>query len=229
VLSALILEPASDAPLDRITVSWRGGRRGLPGELPSVMPTPSFSQLVHLSACRQRENLLRQIREKNETISVLLNQLRNTSVSTPISVNAARLSLKPTEREKHGEVLSWMERRHAVSTHASEKACVAYDTSQLEDDDMYSSSEDEDENDEDGPEKAVVRTTPTPESPRVSALPEEATPLGFLATFSSQWNRLNRRSPSPLGTDVFGIANKRYFQPSEFCPIPHPSMSEPYL
>ena len=72
-----------------------------------------------------------------------------------------------------------MERRHAVSTHASEKACVAYDTSQLEDDDMYSSSEDEDENDQDGSEKVVVRTTPTPQSPRVSALPEEDAPLGF--------------------------------------------------
>ncbi|KAH9969384.1 hypothetical protein BGW80DRAFT_1461677 [Lactifluus volemus] len=156
---------------------------------------------------RQRENLLRQIREKNESISVLLNQLRNTSIPTPISVNAARLSLKPTERDKHGEVLSWIERRHAISTHASEKACVAFDTSQLEDDDMYSSSEDEDENDEDGLEKA---------SPRISALPEEDTPLGFLASFSSQWSRLNGRSQSPLGTDIFGIANKRYFQPSPY-------------
>jgi hypothetical protein len=170
---------------------------------------------------RQRENLLRQIREKNESISVLLNQLRNTSIPTPISVNAARLSLKPTERDKHGEVLSWIERRHAISTHASEKACVAFDTSQLEDDDMYSSSEDEDENDEDGLEKAVVRVTQRPQSPRISALPEEDTPLGFLASFSSQWSRLNGRSQSPLGTDVFGIANKRYFQPSEFLAIPH--------
>ena len=122
-----------------------------------------------------------------------------------------------------------MERGHAVSTHASEKACVAYDTSQLEDDDMYSSSEDEDENDQDGSEKVVVRTTPTPQSPRVSALPEEDAPLGFLATFSSQWNRLNRRSPSPLGTDVFEIGNKRYFQPSEFLAGPHLSISIPYL
>ena len=103
-----------------------------------------------------------------------------------------------------------MERRHAVSTQASEKACVAYDTSQLEDEDMYSSSEDEEENDEDGQEKALVRTTPTPASPRIAALPENSAPLGFLAACSSYW----RRSPSPLGTDVFGIANKRYFQPS---------------
>ena len=205
-------------------------RRGAQGEDSWVScrePTPSISPYPPIP--RQRENLLRQIREKNETISLLLNQLRNTSVATPISINAARLSLKPSEREKHGEVLSWMERRHAVSTHASEKACVAYDTSQLEDDDMYSSSEDEDENDQDGSEKAVVRTTPTPQSPRVSALPEEDAPLGFLATFSSQWNRLNRRSPSPLGTDVFGIANKRYFQPSEFLAGPHLSISIPYL
>lgn len=158
----------------------------------------------------QRENLLRQIREKNETISLLLNQLRTTSVTTPIAINAARISLNPAEREEHGEVLSWMERRHAVSTQASEKACVAYDTSQLEDEDMYSSSEDEEENDDDGDEKAVVRTTPTPESPRIAALPENSAPLGFLASFSSQWHQ----SPSPLGADIYGIANKRYFYPS---------------
>lgn len=122
--------------------------------------------------------------------------------------------MRPAEREKYGEVLSWMERRHAVSTQALEKACVAYDTSQLEDEDMYSSSEDDDdENDEVGLEKAVVRNTPSPPSPRVAALPEQSAPLGFLAAFASQWN--HRRSPSPLGTDVFGIANKRYFQPSE--------------
>jgi hypothetical protein len=160
----------------------------------------------------QRENLLRQIREKNETISVLLNQLRNTSLTTPISINAARIPLNPAERERHGEVLSWMERRHAVSTQASEKACVAYDTSQLEDEDMYSSSEDEDENDEDG-QKAVARAHSASifSSPIVSALPEQSAPLGFLAELSTQWNPL---SPSPLGADVFGIANKRYFQPS---------------
>jgi hypothetical protein len=155
---------------------------------------------------------LRQIREKNETISVLLNQLRNTSVTTPIAINAARIPLKPAEREKHGEVLSWMERRHAVSTQASEKACVAYDTSQLEDDDMYSSSSEEDENDDDGNDKAVVRTTPTPASPRIAALPERSAPLGFLASFSSQW----RRSPNPFGADVYGIANNRYFQPGGY-------------
>ena len=66
--------------------------------------TPSIS--LYPSMLRQRENLLRQIREKNETISLLLNQLRNTSVATPISTNAACLSWKPSEREKHGEVLS---------------------------------------------------------------------------------------------------------------------------
>ncbi|KAH9034216.1 hypothetical protein EDB85DRAFT_1948273 [Lactarius pseudohatsudake] len=150
----------------------------------------------------QRENLLRQIREKNETISVLLHQLRKTSIATPISINAARLSLKPTERESHGE--------------ASEKACVAYDTSQLEDDDMYSSSEDDDENDEDGFEKALVRSALGSHVPPVAALPEDAAPLGFLASFSSHWNNSSVRSPSPLGTDVFGIANKRYFQPSPY-------------
>ena len=106
-------------------------------------------------------------------------------------------------------MLSWMERRHAVSTQASEKACVGYDTSQLEDEDMYSSSEDEEEN-EDSLEKALVRTTPTPANPRIAALPESCAPLGFLASFSSYC----RRSTSPLGTDVFGIANKWYFHPS---------------
>jgi hypothetical protein len=169
-----------------------------------------YRLIFSLALRSQRENLLRQIREKNETISLLLNQLRTTSVTTPIAINAARISLKPAEREEHGEVLSWMERRHAVSTQASEKACVAYDTSQLEDEDMYSSSEDEEENDDDGNEKAVVRTTPTPASPRIAALPENSAPLGFLASFSSQW----RRSPSPLGADIYGIANKRYFHPS---------------
>ena len=166
--------------------------------------------MPYLPIRSQRENLLRQIREKNETISVLLNQLRNTSVTTPIAINAARIPLKPNEREKHGEVLSWMERRHAVSTQASEKACVAYDTSLLEDEDMYSTSEDEDEVDEEGNDKALVRATPTPSSPRIAALPEQAAPLGFLASFSSKL----RRSPSPFGADVYGIANKRYFQPS---------------
>ncbi|KAF8498188.1 hypothetical protein F5888DRAFT_1693337 [Russula emetica] len=146
----------------------------------------------------QRENLLRQIREKNEAISLLLNQLRNTSLTTPLSINAARIPLNPVERERHGEILSWMERRHAVSTQASEKACVGYDTSQLEDEDMYSSSEDEYENDEEGQERALCAHT---------------APLGFLAAFSSQWNR---RSPSPVGADLFGIANKRYFQPSPY-------------
>lgn len=162
---------------------------------------------------------MRQIREKNETISVLLNQLRNTSVTTPISINVARIPLNPEEREKHGEVLSWMERRHAVSTQASEKACVAYDTSQLEDEDMYSSSEDDDENDEDNQEKAILRTrgASTFSIPVITALPDQSGPLGFLAAFSSQWNR---RSPSPLGADVFGIANKRYFQPSRSHAIP---------
>jgi len=78
---------------------------------------------------------------------------------------------------------------------------------------MYSSSEDEDENDEDGREKALVRASPSPGSPRIAALPENSAPLGFLATMSSQWTR---RSPSPVGVDVFGIANKRYFQPSPY-------------
>jgi hypothetical protein len=108
-----------------------------------------------------------------------------------------------------------MERRHAISNQASEKACVAYDTSQLEDDDMYSSSEDDDENDEDGQERALacIHNALGSSSPIVSALPEQTAPLGFLAAFSSQWNR---RSPSPVGADLFGIANKRYFQPSGF-------------
>lgn len=164
----------------------------------------------------QRENLLKQIREKNETISVLLHQLRNTSIATPMSINAARLSLKPTERETHGEVLSWMERRHAVSTQASEKACVAYDTSQLEDEDMYSSSEDEDENDGDALEKALVRSMFSSHGRPGTALLEDIAPLGFLASFASQWNSSNVRCASPLGADVFGIANQRYFQPSKF-------------
>jgi hypothetical protein len=157
---------------------------------------------------------LKQIREKNETISVLLNQLRNTNLTTPISINAARIPLSAAERETYGEVLSWMERRHAVSSQASEKACVAYDTSQLEDEDMYSSSEDEDENDEEGHEKAIarMRDAATFSGPVISALPEQSGTLGFLAAFSSQWNR----SSSPLGADVFGIANKRYFQPSPY-------------
>jgi hypothetical protein len=155
----------------------------------------------------QRENLLRQIREKNETISLLLHRLRNTSIATPISINAARLALNPTEREMHGEVLSWMERRHALGTQAAEKACVAYDTSQLEDDDMYSSDGDDD--DEDSSEKAVVRPTPASHDP---AQPEDLAPFSFLASVSSHWNK---SGPGPLGTDLFGIANKRYFQPSE--------------
>ena len=158
---------------------------------------------------------MRQIREKNETISTLLHQLRNTSIATPISVNAARLALKPAEREMHGEVLSWMERRHAASTQASEKACVAYDTSQLEDDDMYSSSEDDDENDEDDSEKAVLRSTSASHSAPFSAMPEDGAPLGFLASVSSHWHSSNFKSSSPLGPDLFGIANKRYFQPSK--------------
>lgn len=156
---------------------------------------------------------MRQIREKNEAISLLLNQLRNTSLTTPMSINAARIPLNPVERERHGEVLSWMERRHAVSTQASEKACGTYDISQLEDEDMYSSSEGEDENDEEGQENTLTctRTTPGSFNPTVSAWPEQTAPLGFLAAFSSQWNG---RSPSPVGADMFGIANKRYFQPS---------------
>jgi hypothetical protein len=108
-----------------------------------------------------------------------------------------------------------MERRHAVSTQASEKACVAYDTSQLEDEDMYSSEEDDDENDEEDQERALARmyNAAGSSSSIVSALQEQTAPLGFLAAFSSQWNR---RSPSPVGADLFGIANKRYFQPSGF-------------
>lgn len=156
---------------------------------------------------------MRQIREKNEAISILLNQLRTTSLTTPISINAARIPLNATERERHGEILSWMERRHAVSTQASEKACVAFDTSQLEDEAMYSSSEDEDENDEEGEERSLTHTRSEPGSqgPIFSAFPEQSAPLGFLAAFSSQWNR---RSPSPVGVNLFGVANKRYFQPS---------------
>jgi len=172
----------------------------------------SLTQFALLPTRSQRENLLKQIREKNETISMLLNQLRNTSLTTPMSINAARIPLNPAEREKHGEVLSWMERRHAVSTQASEKACVAYDTTQLEDEDMYSSSEDDDENGEEGQLRALTRAHARASlSPITSALPEQTAPLGFLAAFSSQWNS---RCPSPVGADVFGIANKRYFQPS---------------
>lgn len=158
----------------------------------------------------QRENLLRQIREKNETISVLLNRLRNTSLATPISINAGRLLLNPVEREMHGEVLSWMERRHALSTQASEKACVAYDTSQLEDDDMYSSSGDEDDNEEDGSEKAVVRSTTVSRGPLD---PEDLAPYTFLASVSSHLNKSGATSPR---TDLFGIANTYYFQPSPY-------------
>ncbi|KAF8266004.1 hypothetical protein EI94DRAFT_1734029 [Lactarius quietus] len=158
----------------------------------------------------QRENLLRQIREKNETISILLHRLRNTSIATPISINAARLSLNPTEREMHGEVLSWMERRHAVGAQASEKACGAFDTSQLEDDDMYSSDEEDDENDDDGSEKAVVCSTSASHDP---AQPEDLAPFAFLASVSSH---LGARSSTALGTDLFGIANQRYFQPSPY-------------
>jgi hypothetical protein len=168
-----------------------------------------FNSTVLPPTHSQRENLLRQIREKNEAISILLNQLRTTSLTTPISINASRIPLNATERERYGEILSWMERRHAVSTQASEKACVAYDTSQLEDEDMYSSSEDDDENDEEGgQERSLTRTHA---APGISAFPEQSAPLGFLAAFSSQWNR---RSPSPVGVDMFGVANKRYFQPS---------------
>ena len=110
----------------------------------------------------------------------------------------------------HGEVLSWMERRHALGTQAAEKACVAYDTSQLEDDDMYSSDGDDDDDDEDSSEKAVVR--PTPPASHNPAQPEDLAPFSFLASVSSHWNK---SGPGPLGTDLFGIANKRYFQPSE--------------
>ncbi|KAH9068022.1 hypothetical protein EDB83DRAFT_2314835 [Lactarius deliciosus] len=70
--------------------------------------------------------------------------------------------------------------------------------------------------DEDGSEKAVVRSALGSHVPPIAALPEDAAPLGFLASFSSHWNNSSVRSPSPLGTDVFGIANKRYFQPSPY-------------
>ena len=194
-------------PLVLINVSSKAGRRGLLGEFTL---THSLGYSYPSWYTSQRENLLRQIREKNETISILLNRLRNTSIATPISINAARLSLNPTEREMHGEVLSWMERRHALTTQASEKACVQYDTSQLEDDDMYSSSEDDD--DDDGSEKAVVRSTPVSHGPPNPALPEDLAPFSFLASVSSHWNK---SSASSLTPDLFGIANKRYFQPSK--------------
>ena len=127
-----------------------------------------------------------QIRERNETISLLLNQLWQTSLTTHMSIYAARIPLNPVERERHGEILSCLERRHAVSTQASEKACVAYDTSQLEDEDMFSSSEDEDENDEEGQERALARTRTAAESssPIISSFPEQSAPLGFRAMFS---------------------------------------------
>lgn len=170
-----------------------------------------FNALCLYPLVSQRENLLRQIREKNETISVLLNRLRNTSLTTPIAINAARLGLNSVEREMHGEVLSWMERRHALTTQASEKACVAYDTSQLEDDDMYSSSEDDDGNEEDGPENAaVVCSTPASRGPLD---PEQLAPYSFLASVSSHLNKSG--STSLARTDLFGIANKYFFQPSK--------------
>ena len=182
-----------------------GRKARTPGCVELVTPFKASS----LPAVSQRENLLRQIREKNETISVLLNRLRNTSLATPIAINAARLGLNPAEREMHGEVLSWMERRHALSTQASEKACVAYDTSQLEDDDMYSSSEDDDD-EEDGSEKAaVVRSAPAQRGPFD---PEHVAPYSFLASVSSHLNKSGSTSPR---TDLFGIANKYFFQPSK--------------
>ena len=194
-------------PLVPINVLSKAGRRGLLGQF-TFTHSLGYSYLSWYAS--QRENLLRQIREKNETISVLLHRLRNTSIATPISINASRLLLNPAEREAHGEVLSWMERRHALTAQASEKACVQYDTSLLEDDDMYSSSEDDD--DEDGSEKAVVRSTPASHGPPDPAQPEDLAPFAFLASVSSHWNKSGASSPTP---DLFGIANKRYFQPSK--------------
>ncbi|KAI0041669.1 hypothetical protein FA95DRAFT_1565152 [Auriscalpium vulgare] len=169
----------------------------------------------------QREFLLRQIREKNEAISDLLSQLHHTSaMSTPLSISASRMLLSSAEREANGEVLSWMDKRHTATARSSEKACLSYDTSLLEDEDMLSDEED----DEDSADELQLMPSDASQmahldDPRLIALPDEGAPLGFIANCALKLNQATvAPNPSFAGLQ-FGVANHHYFQPSPYADL----------
>ncbi|KAI0062961.1 hypothetical protein BV25DRAFT_1803108 [Artomyces pyxidatus] len=164
----------------------------------------------------QREFLLKQIREKDETIAKLLSDLTSTT-STPLSINSSRIALNTEERDVHGDVLAWMEKRHSSSSRSIAKACAVFDTSQLEDEDMWSSDEEDDDSSSESVERVKIEPREPPtrvKATRLLSLPDEGAPLGFLAKCSLKYNS-GVHTTLPSGTEsLFGIASHLYFQPS---------------
>jgi len=134
----------------------------------------------------------------------------STNYGTPLSV---RIPLDSVEHERRGEVLSWMERRHAVSNQPRKRheLGTTFPSSKMTTCTRHRRTETR-------MTKRADRELPCaralPRDRRVQQFPDcqtQTAALEFLAAFSSQWNR---RSPSPVGADLFGIVNKRYLQPS---------------
>ncbi|ETW80085.1 hypothetical protein HETIRDRAFT_445608 [Heterobasidion irregulare TC 32-1] len=131
---------------------------------PAQLSTRNANRIALFS---QREHLLRQIREKDQSIADILSRLHTCapgsssssgasgSYVTPLSILPARLgNLTPAERQAHSEVLARME-KHQASARAWEVARGAIDVGALEvdeemdDDELEDDGEDDDERDED--------------------------------------------------------------------------------
>ncbi|KAI0311245.1 hypothetical protein OF83DRAFT_1177779 [Amylostereum chailletii] len=153
----------------------------------------------------QREQLLRQIRAKNEAINEHLESLEHSALTTPLSLVPSLLPLSAREREIYREVLTWLEKRPAPQR-TVERSYALIDTSELED---YPSDEDDED---------VLMDDPSPPSSAVSVRSssrrsqfDEAAPLGL---FSKASNKFGRASPlsSTMSASGLGIANPLLFK-----------------
>ncbi|KAI0032134.1 hypothetical protein K488DRAFT_86167 [Vararia minispora EC-137] len=160
----------------------------------------------------QREQLLRQIRSKNEAISDGLRDLRwYAPSSTPLMIAPAHLPLATEEREAHRDVLTWLEKRPSP-TRTMERACTLIDTCELEDDEMRS----DDEDDEDDGIEASVPPSPASDSVLArSSIYDDVTPHSFMAKWSRRFAQAHAISPSPEA----GLASSEYFEPSPYADL----------
>jgi hypothetical protein len=132
-----------------------------------------------------------------------------TPLMTPLMVSAAHIPLNADERDVHRDVLTWLEKRPSP-TRTMERGCTLIDTDELEDEEMRS----DDEDNEDGGTEFSVPSSSASDSVlgRHSSTRDDASPRGFMAKWSRKLTQAAAVPPSPLA----GISSSDFFEPSKW-------------
>jgi hypothetical protein len=197
--------------------------------------------LAHLPPSK-REQLLAQLRHKDEVIDTLLRQIHNPAMLTPLTFanTPSRLPTSQNPTQTRESIMAWVESastakrsQRASSPGNSEHGSAS--SSAFKEHRGYGADDDSDEDDDDEPatrDRVSPLPSPStgpprrgqqvrkPSSPRLHALPPPSAPIGLLADLALTNNKERRSADAMIAEaddeDAVGPANGTYFKPGTF-------------